>query len=348
MSAPEITDVPTTSPGPKATKVLSDDAVFVDRLLNRGSTPDEVHLLAAATHRRLPTGYAECRVAERREQKAIKEALPDGITQRTPEWYSARENYVTASDFWTAAFGSDAAKKRFVAGKAGAGKPFLGSAATRHGVKYEDVARLLYEHDMGCAVREYGLLPHKTVEIMAASPDGVSDVGVCVEIKAPVSRTLADVPPEYHAQMQGQMEVAGLRFADFVVCRAAELEPAEFWPAFEAAFEAGYGYERYGAVGTAADGSHVHSTPGASPAELRAWIQAAVPAAVTTHHVFDFRVTRLEHDPAFVADMLRGLEETWAGVVAARANPGLCAAASAVQPSLGFAFKNFSKSFKNG
>ena len=92
----------------------------------------------------------------------------------------------------------------------------------------------------------------------------------------------------------------------------------------------------------------VHSTPGASPAELRAWIQAAVPAAVTTHHVFDFRVTRLEHDPAFVADMLRGLEETWAGVVAARANPGLCAAASAVQPSLGFAFKNFSKSFKNG
>lgn len=170
----------------------------------------------------------------------------------------------------------------------------------------------------------------------------MSDVGVCVEIKAPVSRTLADVPPEYHAQMQGQMEVAQLRYADFVVCRAAETEPAEFWPAFEEAFDAGYGYERYGAVGTAPDGSHVHSTPGASPTELRAWIDAATTAgsAVTTHHVFDFRVTRLEHDPAFVAEMLRGLEDTWAQVVAARADPKLCAPA-APAPALGFAFKNF-------
>lgn len=325
-------------------KVRSDDALFVDRLLNRGRTAEEVDRLAAETARALPAGYAAHRLAEREQQRKIKEALPDGIEQRTPEWYAARENFVTASDFYTAAFGTDAAKKRFVAGKAGQNKPFLGSAATRHGVKYEDWARLLYEREMGSSVREYGLLPHKTVDIMAASPDGIDDNGTCVEIKAPTTKTLSDVPPEYYAQMQGQMEVAELKYADFTVCRATELESDEFWPAFEAAHAAGYGYDRYGAIGSTRDETpkFAHSKPGLSPDELREWM-ASLPETmdVSTHHVFDFKITRIEHDPVYVADMIRELRETWKQVLEARASP-TPVVIQPLSPALkGFAFKRF-------
>ena len=62
---------------------------------------------------------------------------------------------------------------------------------------------------------------------------------------------------------------------------------------------------------------------------------------VTTHHVFDFKITRVEHDPVYVADMIRELRETWKQVLEARASP-----TPVVNPPLspalkGFAFKRF-------
>ncbi len=322
-------------------RVRSEDALFVDRLLNRGGSADDVARIAADAGVRLPRGYVDARVAERAEQRAIRDALPPGIEQRTPEWYAARENFVTASDFYAAAWGTDAAKKRFVAAKTGSGAPFTGSDATRWGVKYEEVARLLYQHDQGCEVAEYGLLPHPSVDIMAASPDGVSDCGVAFEAKCPTSRTLTEVPPEYFAQMQGQMDVAGLRYCDFVVCRARELEADDFWPAFRAAHDAGYGHERYGAVRTTPGGEFEYSAPGASPDELQAWI-AASPESVALHHVHDFRVTRVTHDPEYVADMVARLRETWETVVATRSGKLPPPSPQAVSGVLrGFSFKHF-------
>jgi len=324
-------------------EVLSDDALFVDKLLNSGYSSDRVHDLAKMTSRNLPPGYAERRISHIEKQKAIKDALPPGIEQRTPEWYSAREGFVTASDFHAASFGTDSMRKRFVTNKTGQGPPFLGSMATRHGVKYEDVARLLYEHYMHTKVTEYGLLPHKTVKIMAASPDGISEQGVAVEIKAPFSKTLADIPPEYYAQMQGQMEVAELDLADFVVCRVEELSDVIFWKDFNTAYDKGYGYERYGAVATC-EGKFMHSTPGLTPESLNKWI-GTVPLSheVTLHRVFDFRITRIERDDIYVSSMIEKLRETWDMVLDARANPSkVSVKTSNVSPILkGFSFKNF-------
>jgi putative phage-type endonuclease len=325
--------------------VRSDDALFVDKCLNRGKTPEQIHALAAETGRSLPKGFAAYRVEHILRQKAIMAALPDGIEQRTPEWYAARDGFITASDFHAASFATDAVRKRFVTNKAGQGAPFLGSAATRHGVKYEDLARLLYEYEMGTTVREYGLLPHKTVSIVAASPDGISAQAIAVEIKAPVTKTLSDIPPEYFAQMQGQMEVAELDLADFVVCRVEELDGSDFWPAFEAAYAAEYGFERFGAVGSTrgADMKFKHSQPGLSPDALKAWIaELPIDMDVSLHRVFDFRITRIERDDKFVADMIAKLRETWEMVLEARANPTKVIAPPAVSPLLrGFCFKNF-------
>ena len=327
--------------------VRSDDALFVDKCLNRGKTPEQIHALAAETGRSLPKGFAAYRVEHIKRQQAIKAALPDGIEQRTPEWYAAREGFITASDFHAASFATDAVRKRFVMNKAGQGAPFLGSAATRHGVKYEDVSIMLYEYEMGIKVREYGLIPHKTESIIAASPDGITSSAICVESKSPASKTLSEIPAEYFAQMQGQMEVCGLDLCDFLVCRVEELDETEFWPAFEAAYAAEYGFERYGAVGSTrgADTKFKHSRPGLSPEELREWIaELPIDMDVSLHRVFDFRITRIERDDKFVADMIAKLRETWDMVLEARANPTKVAAPPAVSPLLrGFCFKNFGK-----
>ena len=333
-------------------QISSVAALMVDRMLNRGACADEINGVALmALETPLPRGYVEARVAEREQQAAVKAALPPGITQRTPEWYAAREGFVTASDFHTAAFGTDAAKARFVKNKSGAGSPFGGSAATRWGVKYEDGARLLYEHYMCTKVHEYGLIPHPAVDIMAASPDGISDQGVAVEIKVPYSKTLADIPVEYYAQMQGQMEVCGLKLADFVVCKTEELDAGEFWPRFEEAYAIGYGFEKFGAIASKAepDGalSFAHSAPGLSPAELRAFVDARLAKfdEVSLHYTLDLSVRRVPKDEAYVANMIDELHKTWELVLKARTEPPQTRAEklSFVSPALkGFAFKNFS------
>lgn len=302
------------------------DTLFIDRLLNRGKSPAEIFSIAKdALEAVVPLDCIEARVVEREQQKEIARKLPDGVEQRTPEWYEARNRIVTASDFYPAAFGTDSAKRNFVTKKCGEAAPFLGSVATRWGVKYEDVARMMYELYMSCKVREYGLLLHPTIDIMGASPDGYADFSVLIEIKNPYSKTLMDVPPEYFAQVQGQLEVCGLTACDFVVCRVRELENEEFWGAFDSAYKDGYGYERFGSVATTRtppDLKFAFSTPGMSPEELKTWIsENSDERDVSLHEVFDFRVTRINRDDEYIARMIEGLRETWDQVLEGRKNP---------------------------
>lgn len=301
------------------------DTLFIDRLLNRGKSPFEVYAISKdALEAAVPLECIEARVVEREQQKEIASKLPDGVEQRTPEWYAARDCIVTASDFYAAAFGTDSAKRNFVTKKCGEAAPFLGSQATKHGTKYEDVARMLYEVYMSCKVREYGLLLHPTIDIMGASPDGYADFGVLIEIKCPFSKTLIEIPQEYYAQMQGQLEVCGLGACDFVVCRVRELETEEFWEQFEAAFKEGYGYERFGSVATTAgpDLKFTFSTPGMSPEELKNWIsENKEDRDISVHEIFDFRVTRVNRDDEYIARMIEGLRETWDRVLEGRKNP---------------------------
>jgi putative phage-type endonuclease len=302
------------------------DTLFIDRLLNRGKSPLEICSIAQhALEAPVPLQAIEARVVEREQQKKIAAKLPPGVQQRTPEWYAARDKIVTASDFYAAAFGTDSAKRNFVTKKCGEAAPFLGSCATNWGQKYEDVARMMYELYMSCTVREYGLLLHPTIDIMGASPDGYADFSVLIEIKNPYSKTLMDVPPEYFAQMQGQMEVCGLNACDFVVCRVRELEEPEFWEQFDTAHKEGYGSERFGAVSTTKgpDRKYSFSTPGMTPEQLKRWIDSNTDDGVdiSVHEVFDFRVTRINRDDEYIARMIDGLRDTWEKVLEGRRNP---------------------------
>lgn len=310
-------------------RVRPADTLVIDRLLNRKYSVDKIHMICtAALEATVPIGYIHARIKEREAQAAIAAALPPGVAQRTPEWYAARDKIVTASEFHQAAFGTDAAKRAFIAKKVGTAPPFTGNEATRWGVKYEDLARLLYEQAMGCSVREHGLLLHPTEAIVGASPDGVTPYAL-TEYKTPFSKKLHEIPNEYFAQMQGQMEVLNMDACDFVVCRVREFpESDEFWSAFQAAYDIEYGWDRFGSVGSKHSDEEdklvfVYSMPGISPDDLRLWIKEteADGYACSLHHVFELRITRVNRDDDYIRSMIAGLNDTWARVEEARRNP---------------------------
>ena len=97
------------------------------------------------------------------------------------------------------------------------------SAAMMHGVEQEPFARAAYEAAQGVMVEEVGFMPHPTIDMAGASPDGlVGDDGM-VEIKCPDSKGMLEtlltqkVPAKYFAQMQFQMACTGRKFNDYCV-----------------------------------------------------------------------------------------------------------------------------------
>jgi putative phage-type endonuclease len=164
-----------------------------------------------------------------------------GPSQRTPEWYSARSCLLTASDLHD---GLNGGRESFVRRRAverrkhrailsgGAAadedKPECMSAAVRWGVDFEPVALAVYEAREGAEVHAFGLLRHRSLECLGASPDGITSQGVLVEIKCPYSRVPdGRVLPKYATQVQAQLEVCNLRKCDFVECLFREYPSAE-------------------------------------------------------------------------------------------------------------------------
>ena len=66
--------------------------------------------------------------------------------QKSEEWLALRGNMLTASDAATA-IGKNKYEtpEGLLLKKCGLGEKFTGNAATRHGEKYEDEARMIYE-----------------------------------------------------------------------------------------------------------------------------------------------------------------------------------------------------------
>jgi putative phage-type endonuclease len=157
----------------------------------------------------------------------------DNMEQRTDDWFAARLGKVTASSLHKVlartktGYGADRANyltqlvlERVTNSKA---EGYI-NAEMQWGIDQEPFARAAYEAHTGVLVDEIGFMPHPTIEMSGASPDGlVGDSGM-VEIKCPSSKTALEcwlsadpVESKYFAQMQWQMACAGRDWCDYVV-----------------------------------------------------------------------------------------------------------------------------------
>jgi len=155
------------------------------------------------------------------------------VEQRSQEWHDLRKGLVTASE-WAQALGAGkfATQKDFYKKKCGyeqiAFNP--GEAPLKWGTMYEDVAVNIYKHRYGYSMYEFGLIPHPTIQHFGASPDGINDFGVMVEIKCPYRRKITgEVPQQYYYQIQGQLSVCNLSECDYVECELDEYGDLETW-----------------------------------------------------------------------------------------------------------------------
>lgn len=160
------------------------------------------------------------------------------MKQRSEEWYNARKNMITASDMAQALnegkFGN---QKELMIKKINnlrnikeEKKSIEYIAPLQWGIKYEDVACSIYESKNNTKIIEFGLLKHynKDITYFGASPDGISELGVMLEIKCPYKREINGViPNQYYYQIQGQLDVCNLEECDYLECKFVEYKTEE-------------------------------------------------------------------------------------------------------------------------
>jgi len=152
--------------------------------------------------------------------------------QRTPEWFAERLGKITASRIAdvvgkTKSGGYGAARKNYMAELlcqrlTGQQEEKFTSAAMQHGTDTEPAARAMYMLETGADVTETGFIPHPSIAMSGASPDGLVGEDGLIEIKCPNTAThlefLQSRKPkhEYLLQMQWQMACTGRQWCDFV------------------------------------------------------------------------------------------------------------------------------------
>ena len=151
--------------------------------------------------------------------------------QRTNDWYTARLGKVTASRvsdvMAKTKSGYSASRANYMAQLicerlTGTQGDSFQNAAMAWGTEQEPAARGAYEARTGLLVQETGFVPHPTIPMAGASPDGlVGDDGL-VEIKCPNTATHIDTllggsaALKYRDQMMMQMACTGRQWCDFV------------------------------------------------------------------------------------------------------------------------------------
>jgi putative phage-type endonuclease len=165
---------------------------------------------------------SETLVARARELLAAEYA-----EQRSQEWLDLRDQMITASDV-ASAIGDNhyETPDAFVKKKVLKTK-WAGNAATEHGTLLEPLVRDLYDQRTGRKSHEIGLVQHRQYPWLGASPDGVTEDGLLIEIKCPLTRKIeAKVPKHYWPQVQLQLEITDLEECDFIQYRPGSAEGA--------------------------------------------------------------------------------------------------------------------------
>ena len=160
-------------------------------------------------------------------QRARELIAQEYAEQRSQEWLDLRENMITASDAASAIGESRYESEDAFVKKKVLRTKWAGNAATAHGTLLEPFVRDLYDQKFNRKSHEIGLVQHRDYPWLGASPDGVTEDGILIEIKCPMSRKIEpNVPKHYWPQVQLQLEITDLEECDFVQYRPASIEDA--------------------------------------------------------------------------------------------------------------------------
>jgi hypothetical protein len=156
------------------------------------------------------------------------------VTQGTEEWFRARLGIPTASrfaDIMAVIKNGEAAARRnyrsqlVIERLTGRRTETFVSQAMKDGTEREPFARIEIEARIGKLIAQPGFVLHDVLQA-GASPDGMIDADLGVEIKCPIPATHFEYmslppgacPPEYRWQVQGSMWITGAKtwlFASF-------------------------------------------------------------------------------------------------------------------------------------
>jgi len=153
------------------------------------------------------------------------------IEQRTPEWYAQMTKIISASELG-ALFASPRTRAKLVMSKIVEYTPRFQPLAVPSdymsafdwGIRFEPVVKQIYEEKYNAKIKDLGRMIHPEDSRCSASPDGLiyecpikQRKGRLIEIKCPVSREInGQIPKEYYAQMQMQLQVTGCKKCDYV------------------------------------------------------------------------------------------------------------------------------------
>ncbi|MBB3020698.1 putative phage-type endonuclease [Microvirga lupini] len=153
------------------------------------------------------------------------------IVQGSEEWLAIRVGKVTASRvadvIAKTKTGWGASRANYMAeliAERLTGEPAekFSNAAMKWGTEQEPDARVAYEFRVDAEVVQVGFVPHPSIAMTGASPDGLVGEDGLVEIKCPNTATHIEtlisqtVPGKYVTQMMWQMACAGRQWCDFV------------------------------------------------------------------------------------------------------------------------------------
>jgi putative phage-type endonuclease len=257
------------------------------------------------------------KVLQYRQQLQMLLDLPK-MLQRSPEWYEARKGLITASEFaqalGKAKFGT---QKQYFQRKCGY-EVDKGLSSTlpplKWGIMFEPVACELYALKSGQVVHDFGLLRHPTIHFFGASPDGITDDGIMLEIKCPMQRKITgEIPLQYQYQIQGQLSVCNLEECDYLECSFQE-DLKEDWVDIES--EKGIIIETSRETADGVEFDYVYSpiwNKNTSIAEVEDWERCNQNETAVMRYwsLQIYSVIRVYRDDKFLKEAFNSLQEVW-------------------------------------
>ena len=154
------------------------------------------------------------------------------MKQRSEEWFEARKTRLTASDLYDAVKGGNIsiklAKKK--ANIITDNINYNAIPALKWGTMFEPMATRCYSQKMNnINIHDFGLICDVDNKHFGASPDGINELGIMLEIKCPYSRKIIDgvIPEKYKMQIQGQLAVCKLKECDYIECIFKSIDSKE-------------------------------------------------------------------------------------------------------------------------